>query len=430
MSGQPVPSPIPEEQDILIQDLEDLPETGSEPNGEEKSCVCERCDAPVEHGETYCAQCTQQMHRYPFKAGTVVGAALAVLVMLFSVFVLGLNLLIARQVVQGDKALQSGDLKGCYTAYTNSYNVAQKLNDLFFPDSSGSFFSNGSATLQKQIRALYRLNGPYQAGQVIENFFGGNVPASLRDIYTEYSRISDFVQAMQESVSAYKDTLQAGDTGRYDDMVALVDDALQKYPETPAYMAEYYRFSVSYSLADDPERTCAHLDTLVQTAPDSLWLYASEGIRAYNLAGQYTKALALCNRLMQLDASAPSTIAYTMAELRLLKKYDEAINVYDRALALTEPSSEMERQRAIILMLQGDSKTAQDILVAAYSPSAATLEHVATIAVCAHINGDTAVYREYKALLDSYVPYAQVDLFAAGEITLEDIFLSNGGEIQ
>ena len=46
------------------------------------------------------------------------------------------------------------------------------------------------------------------------------------------------------------------------------------------------------------------------------------------------------------------------------------------------------------------------------------------------MNADTAVYREYKALLDSYVPYAQVDLFAAGEITLEDIFLSHGGEIQ
>ena len=123
-------------------------------------------------------------------------------------------------------------------------------------------------------------------------------------------------------------------------------------------------------------------------------------------------------------------IAYTMAELRLLQKYDEALTVYERALALTAPSSEMERQRAIILMLQGDSKTAQDILVASYSPSTATLEHVATIAVCAHMNADTAVYREYKALLDSYVPYAQVDLFAAGEITLEDIFLSHGGEIQ
>lgn len=430
VSDQPVPNPVPEEQDILIQDLEDIPETPSTPNGDEKPCVCERCDAPVEHGETYCAQCLEQMHHYPIPAGAVIGAALTAVVMLFSVFVLGVNLLIARQVVQGDKALESGDLKGCYTAYENSYNVAKKLNELLFADSSGKYFTNGSATLQKQIRALYRLNGPYQAGLAIDSYFAGNVPRSLQDIYTEYGRIAAFVEQMQKNVSAYKDTLPAGDTGSYDDMVALVEDAWQKCPDTPDYMAEYYRFSVSYSLGDDPERTCAHLDTLVQMAPDSLWLYASEGIRAYNLAEEYEKALVLCNRLMKLDASAPSSIAYTMAELRLLQKYDEALTVYERALALTAPSSEMERQRAIILMLQGDSKTAQDILVASYSPSTATLEHVATIAVCAHMNADTAVYREYKALLDSYVPYAQVDLFAAGEITLEDIFLSHGGEIQ
>ena len=430
MSEHTVPTPEHDEPDILIQDLEDIPQDASAVSDETETAVCERCASPVGDGEVYCASCIEQMHRYPIRIGAVIGAVLTVIVMLFSVFVLGVNLLISHQVVQGDEAMKKGDLRGCYTFYANSYGVAQRLNELLVPNASKPYFTNGSATVQKQIRALYRLNGPYQAGQTINSLFAGNVPASLRDIHDEYTHIAAFVEEMQNSVSDYKDALESGDSGSYDEMIALVEDALKKHPETPQYMAEYYRFSVSYSLADDPERTCKHLDTLVEIAPDSLWLYASEGIRAYNLAERYTDALTLCNRLMKLDASAPSTIAYTMAQLRLLQKYDEAMQVYERGLTLTQTSSEMERQRAILLMLQGESKAAEEILIESYNPATATLEHLATLCVCAYMNDSTQVYKEYKTLLDSYIPFAQVDSFVAGDITLEDIFLTHGGEIQ
>ena len=79
---------------------------------------------------------------------------------------------------------------------------------------------------------------------------------------------------------------------------------------------------------------------------------------------------------------------------------------------------------------EGDYDKAQQRLVDSFSPATATLEHMATIALCAFANGDDAVYMEYKMQLDSYVPYEQVDLFAAGECTLEDIFLSGGGEVK
>ena len=164
--------------------------------------------------------------------------------------------------------------------------------------------------------------------------------------------------------------------------------------------------------------------------PDALWLYASEGIRAYDLDERYTDALAICSRLMQRDASNTSSVAYTIAQLRLLGKFDDALAVYDSALTLTDPSSEMERQRAIVLMLQGEFEKARDILVAAYSPETSNLEHVATIAACAYLCGDDETYTEYKTLLDSYMPFEQVDLLAAGSITLEDIFMTGGGEIR
>lgn len=422
-------TPLPEEPDILIQDLEDLPDS-SAPEPDESGSRCVRCDKSVPDGTEYCDACLQTMRAYPVAGGAWIGAVLIVLIGLFGLFVLCVNLLIAHPVAKGDAALRNGDLKACYTAYADSYNVADQLNAMLFPEGEMTFFTNGSHTVNKQIIALSRLNGPYQAGRIIESCYGKNPPKPLRALYAQYTGIVAFAEEMNQRFTAYRETLEPGDAGSYDEMVALVDDAAEKLPQTPAYMAQYYRFSVSYSLADDRKRTCALLDELVETEPGALWLYASEGIRAYDLNEEYEKALTICSRLMQLDASDPATIAYTMAQLRLLKKYDEASEVYDRGCKLTEPSSEMERQRAILLMLQGEYDKAQEILVASYSPATASLEHVATIALCARAGGDDAVYKEYKALLDSYVPYKQVDLFASGDCTLEDIFLTGGGEVQ
>ncbi len=421
----------PEEPDILIQDLENVPQAVA-PEPDEDGSRCLRCERSVPDGVEYCPECLQTMQSYPVSAGGWIGAVLSVLVSLFALFVLCVTLLIAHPVVQGDKALEDGDLRACYSSYGESYNIAQRLNELLFPNSELSFFTNGTRTLEKQIIAVDKLNGPYQAGKVIDNYYGEHPPKQLQATYAEYQNISAFVTEMQTRISEYRNSLEAGDPGDYDAMIALVDDAAEKLPKTPDYMAQYYRFSVSYSLADDPARTCELLDKLIALQPNALWLYASEGIRAYNLAEEYQKGLEICNRLMKLDASDPATVAYTMAQMRLLQQYEEALMVYTRALRLMEePSSEMQRQRAIILMLdRKDYAKAQEILVESFDPSTSTLEHIATIALCAHANGDAAVYKEYKSMLDSYVPYRQVDLFAAGECTLEEIFLTGGGEVQ
>ena len=429
MSEETHSIPIPEEPDILIQDLEDIPDSPLPPE-RPTGPVCARCDTPVPQGETYCDDCTAKMGAYPMRPLAWLGGAAGVVVCLLSLFLLATNILIARPVLRGDKAMRQDDLRSCYAGYADSYNIAARLNELLFPNASVTLFTNGSRTLEKQILATHALNGPYQAGRAIDSFFPDSTPESLQDIYAQYKTICAFVEDMQRSFSDYRDTLEAGETGDYVTMIDLVEEGARRNPQTPDYMILYYRFSVSYSLGDDTARTCKLLDELIAAQPDALWLYASEGIRAYDLDAQYDKALNICNCLMQRDASNTASIAYTIAQLRLLRHFDDALAIYDNALPLTEPSSEMERQRAIVLMLRGDCEQALDILVKSYNPETSNLEHVATIAVCAYLCDDPETYAEYKTLLDSYMPFAQVDSLAAGDITLEDIFLSGGGEIR
>ena len=417
------------EPDILIQDLEDIPQDTRPLLMQDAPRRCRRCGEVCDTKEAYCAECLELIHAFPIRRIAVVGALLCALATLASVFFLGCNLLIARQVAKGDAAFAAGELYAASNAYTGAYNVSARLNALLVPGSDKSYFSVGSRTLVKRILVERDINGVVQAGKTATACFGEQTPAALRGLMREYDQVGAFVEEMQQSVTDYKNSL-GGSQPVYESMASLVDAAADKLPDTPEYMVAYYRFQVSYSLADDYARSASLLSEVERIAPQELWLYASEGIRAYDLAEEYEKGLSICSRLMALDAGNPATIAYTMSQLRLLGMWDKAIEVYEKGLRLTEPTSEMERQRAIVLMLQGDLNTAQEALVESYSPQTASLEHVATICVCSFANGDRMTYEEYKAILDGYMPFEQVDLFAAGDCTLEDIFMTGGGEIR
>ena len=77
---------LPEEPDILIQDLENIPETAA-PEPEDSGSRCVRCDKSIPDGEEYCAECLQTMQDYPVSVGAWIGAVLSVLVSLFALFV-------------------------------------------------------------------------------------------------------------------------------------------------------------------------------------------------------------------------------------------------------------------------------------------------------------------------------------------------------
>lgn len=416
--------------DILIQDLPDVEETSDELVETEPECLCERCEKKVDHGEQFCRECEEEMSAYPLRKSTVIGVIATFLVCVFSVLLLGVNLLIVNPVLNGDICFDSGDLKGCYAHYNEAYSYSQSLQRSIFGDSSLSYFSVGTKTLCKQIIALEKLNGTVEAGQVIDQFFPISVPKELRPIKKEFDAIGGFVNGVNDALTAYTESLQEGESADYTRAVKILEDTINAHPEAPEYMKQYYRFSLAFSLNKDTSVACSYLDTLVSTAPDELWLYASEGISAYKNDSQYGKALSLCNKLLKIVPSDTSVVAYTMSVMRLLEKYDEAMTVYNSVVAVAGTTPELERQKAIILLLQGDSQSAQTVLSDSFSTQGATLQHLATLVICAFKNNDTETFEKYKQILDGYAVFDQVEAFIAGTVTEKEIFLSGGGEIQ
>ena len=420
---------VDEAPDILIQDLEDVTEDAeAEENSEQLINLCLRCESPVDDGVDYCDECQKEMTSFPIRKSVGIWVFLTFVVCVFSVLLLGVNSLVANPVLNGDVCLAKGDIEGCYSYYAQAYNLSQTLQKNLFANSKLSYFSVGSKTLAKQIIALEQLNGTVSAGEMINNFFHGNVPKNLRTIKAEYDSIEAFVGDVNTALSEYNAKLE-GEAGDYEEMKEIIEKIILSHPDTPEYITGYYRFMLAYSMADDPSVAASFLDKVIEIAPDELWLYASEGIAAYKEAGEYGKALSICNRLLKVAPTDQSAVAYTVSVLRLLGKYDEALTVYQSTVKSVVSTPELERQMAIILMLQGDTETAEETLLSSFSTQGATLEHLATLVVCAHANESAEVFEEYKKLLDGYATFEQVDAFIAGETTIEEIFLSGGGEI-
>ena len=414
--------------DILIQDLPDVEEDSVEILPEEPDNLCERCEGKIGKDERFCDDCIKEMSAYPIRKSVGIGVIATFLVCVFSVFLLGVNLLIVNPVLNGDICLSEGDIEGCYTQYNDAYSYALSMQKSLFGESSLSFFSVGTKTLCKQIVAVEKLNGAVEAGQFIDQFFPVSVPKELRAIKAEYDGIGGLVNGVNDAMSEYYESIKEGEAD-YDSAKKVLESTIEKHPEAPGYMKMYYRFSLAFSMSEDTSLPCVYLDKLIAMAPDELWLYASEGITAYKNASRYGDALSLCNKLLKISPSDPSVVAYTMSVMRLLGKYDEAMTVYNSFISVAQTTPEMERQKAVVLLLQGDSVSAQTVLSDSFSTQGATLQHLATLVICAYKNNDTVTFEKYKQILDGYAVFEQVEAFISGDITVEEIFLSGGGEI-
>ena len=175
LSEQINPTPLPQEPDILIQDLEDIPQE-SLPAAEIKAPQrCRRCGELCEPEDTYCAQCMPLIRAFPVRRIAVVGVLVCVLVSLISMFFLGTNLLVSRQVALGDEAMLQGSAEAASHGYLNSFNVCARLNALLFPGRQQTYFTPGSRTICKQLLTMREYNGAVFAGKLIEHyipFFG------------------------------------------------------------------------------------------------------------------------------------------------------------------------------------------------------------------------------------------------------------------
>ncbi|MCR5484358.1 MAG: tetratricopeptide repeat protein [Clostridiales bacterium] len=438
-SGDDGRLPIPEindienEPDILIQGLSDISEYDSRPDEDlhEDTPVCSRCGAPVSHSAEMCEDCERLIKKYPVAVRSVVFAFIAVFVAVVGTVAFIANRPIASDVYSGDKALRDGKLSDCYQYYESAYSFSSALNSAFKLPSGISLFTSGNGTLSKQFTAIYKLNGPYECGSRIEDFYGDKIPRRLRGIKAEYDMIVKVNSVVDKRFSDYYDSIGDKKNETLEGLVAVIDDIEKEY-KFPSYMMNYYRFLSSMAVMADLDVRKGYLDKVMNEKPDALWLYASYGISIYKESGDLNRALYICKELLKLDPTDPSVLAYTVSVLRMSKEYDKAIAFYEKAVKTVDPDIEMIRQYAIILMLQGQYDKAEKMLIDAYeeSPEEASEYYLETMCACFIM---TENEDDFKRAVDDLSERGRtlpekITSLRLGETTLEEIFTEGNGE--
>lgn len=418
--------------DILIQELPDVEAYGDSSDNEDDSekYYCARCECEVPEFVTLCAECEARIKRYPFSSNAIFLFVIALFISFAGLIIAAANFPIAVNAIKGTNALNNGDLQKCYDYYDKSYSFADELNKRFSVvlPSGFSLFSSGNKTLVNQFIAINKLNGPFKTGQYIEKYFGDNVPSKLVGIKKEYDEIAKAYEALSKGFDEYYAAV--GESGAtYGGLMAVVDKIVSEN-DFPDYLVNYYRFLAARETGEDITVALELMDCIIAEKPGAYWLYASDAISLYKQSGDFTKALSICNEILKTDPTDSSAIAYSMSVLRMDGNYKGVLTVYEKAVKIVKTTPEIERQRAIVLMLQGKYKDAEKILVDNYDESTLTLEYAETLCACSLKTGNTKKFDEVCRLLAGYgIQLSEsIQKLLSGDTTIEKIYLEGAGD--
>ncbi|MCL2508713.1 MAG: hypothetical protein FWF05_06010 [Oscillospiraceae bacterium] len=425
--------------DVLIQDLEDITEETPADDAEDEGekFYCARCEQEVPEFTELCEDCERKIKRYPISFGKFILAFLLMLVSMTGALTVLVNYPIALSVFKGDVALSRKELAKCYEYYAEAYEKSAELNMLSAPPSAGispyTFFTSGNNTLARQFLAINELNGPYVSGQYLERYYEDKkVPFLLRGIKKEYDGIAAAVERMNEEYELYFQNVQTEDDVNFSDLLAILA-RIEAEGSYPGYIMEYFRMEAAKMTNADLETRLSHIEKVIEMNSDAMWLYAADAIAAYKESGDFAKALSVCQKLIKKDRTNPSAVADAMSVLRMDGKFGEAMQLYDMSMNNMEQNPAMEREFAIIMLLQGDVDGAHDRLTENYvMDENLTAKYVYALMISALLAEDDEMYGEMNMLLiqNGMMTPDKIQRLGAGSVTVQDIFMKGTGEAE
>ena len=376
-----------EETETVEEETEEAEEEEiSEETAEKELCLC--CGEKLsEDGSDYCADCEATMlsRKIPF-----LGWACALVVIVMSVFALGLATVVAApsiKVSRGDQYARENCWYSAYKEYSDVNSVIAELNSIIGEETP--FIQMGTGLVYRIIDTVANTASPLDAISVADSLLGSNStenhPAlkkysKLRAEYmATYTVAEPTLTVMQYGESSFKTTKESFENCREKEGVNDV-------------LIDYFIFTASVFFAEDVAVRLECLEAVDKSAKESgedySWLYYQDYADVLFEAGKAEEALEYLNVLIENDktkfgayelkiriALANGNVDEASAVLEEFKKYNEG---YDTAYVLeatllrvagkTEEAKilltdaleeydsvpELHRQLALIYLLEGD----------------------------------------------------------------------------
>ncbi|HOU09401.1 MAG TPA: tetratricopeptide repeat protein [Clostridiales bacterium] len=305
--------------------------------------------------------------------------------------------------------------------YTQAGEKASSINDLL---SNPGFFATGTRTYVSQQHALASASNPISVGESIAGTYkddSGLKGPWLKELKTyldEYNAFLKTRDAVQAIIGDY--TSSPPEKIPFDDLANQIE-ALKSKNKYPAYLLDYFKCYVAALAERGADKELEMILEVKKQVPDKGWLYNGyiadiykrlekydEAAKIYreavkdnrndtlsyvNLAETYLRkgdtagAMKVWEELDRYNKTAPDNYRLKAEIYRRQKKFEAAAAVCEKGIKETGGSTELFRQQAIVLLLQGKTQESFEAVYNAYSTAYysgdTSLELMNTIALCA-----------------------------------------------
>lgn len=452
-----VANTVPEEPEILIQGLDDLPDPAEEIQAQEdEETEKEPCACCGEHpagthndpNSPYCETCDTGLRHYPFDFVNIL-LVLAVLCFVFyGGYVFADHTQVFSEVHKADTLARQNKLYSALDAYSTAANTMVNQH------------INGEMVYKREILLAYRLGGINIMQDPAENIKSWEMSLphfrSLRLALDDAEAFLATTDAANAILAPY-DTTKAEDIP-YDDLIAQLDalkdqtittteaasdtdtesettTAASGYtPKAEKYsaaMLAFFKYQTALICEKDMETQLAFAEEIREYGPQYPWLYGAILGDLYARSGKDVEPIC---QLLEAENAEDDTPALLRAIVKRMNgDYDGAIAICEEKLeAQSSISSEFYRQEGLCYLAKGDYETAYSRVNEGFQNTTyPSMQYCNTLALCAAAAGQTDAYDEIDELFQSsgYTISAEVSGYKNGTVTLESILLEGDFDV-
>ena len=411
---------------------------------QEELCECcgeRRKDKSVSENYAYCTECRELMKHYPINVSSLVVALAVIAVAVFAVmgFVSdfsGYNS--AKLAKNADSENKKFSAVEYYVESASFFEEKDVVPKKLYKESANNIFT----TLPQGVRSFYEVS------EIIDlaiSDFEAKLP-----IYNGYKNLRDQALIMYNSFNAFYTILNNSEYANLDpedkatiekvykeigDLVGkeLTIESMTGEEVTVVYdeasvLFSQFMFAYSYS---EYEKAYECLKTLDKIAPDFISMYGYELAIIEIQYGNYKTANELAKKLALNNAEDSSPYAIYSYSERMKGDLEDSIEQADKGIALDKENSDLYRQKAISLLLQGKNKEALKVIEEGTSYGEYAVMYY-TYLVIATEAGDTEKVEEIKKILEEAKVETpeKIQKYLDGKLSYKKLFTEGTGDIE
>lgn len=425
------------------------PTASETPLSEDELCECcgeKRRGTANNPNSPYCAECDAGLRHYPFDFLNIFFVLVAICFVFYGGYVFADHTETFVAVQKADSLRAAGKPDSALSAYSTAANIM--VNSQI----------NGELVYKRAILLAYDTGniGSMSAPSANIHAWELSLPhfCAVKKALDSAEEITATVQAANALLLPYNTT--APQDIPYEELLAQLDalktesipaeqtdgdetetttaDSDAYEPKAERYNSvflTFYKYYAALMCEKDLGTQIAFMEEIQKDAPDMVWLYAPILAELYAKTGRDIEPI--CQLMESFDTEDKSPAVARVIQKRIQGKYTEATALCDEALAVSSNlDTEFYRQKALMLLAEGNYKDAYTLMNNAYEESASpSLLTVYTFALCAAAAGEETTYNEIVEMLTGYgytVP-AELTGYKNGSVTLEQILFEGDYDI-